>query len=441
MMKQGNLMYIQAKNTPKNISIKTSTRNGGFSTAPCDSLNMGYFTGDDVTTVIKNYYLYENITNTHNIVTLNQVHGNDIIEVNHNNAAEVLFSKADGLFTDEYNSSRMIMKEFYPVSDREEFEIKRDGTRLRISEETAGSRIYQNMLDGFRCAFHIQAELSDSRAMEVMVRPYHMAEYGDSVYILSDMHLGTVLSRSLVTSLSDKLWLMYRTAEAVQLLNEQGYLYIDLNPSNILWIPSQKAVKLFDVDSIIPLHDLDKVHKIRVTYPYTPPEVEELIEWFDVNKSVFLKPSWDVYCLGLIFSELLTGEIPTAEALKIWQENEYKTEQICRQHGCDDPEAAALMKKILTRALSRKFRMRYPSAKEMCQDLNRLKMLLDAQEFIPKKEYAQANYMMESYHILEKWPVYEYTVKEEGKEILDVAVCGDQPMREPFFKAVFSCVH
>ena len=103
MMKQGNLMYIQAKNTPKNISIKTSTRSGGFSTAPYDSLNMGYFTGDDVTTVIKNYYLYENITNTHKIVTLNQVHGNDIIEVNHNNAAKVLFSKADGLFTDEYN--------------------------------------------------------------------------------------------------------------------------------------------------------------------------------------------------------------------------------------------------------------------------------------------------------------------------------------------------
>ena len=345
------------------------------------------------------------------------------------------------LFTDGYNSSRMIMKEFYPVSDRGEFEIKREGTRLRISEETAGSRRYQNMLDGFRRAFHIQAELADSRAMEVMVRPYHMAEYGDSYYILSDMHLGTVLSRSSVTSLSDKLWLMYRTAEAVQLLNEQGYLYVDLNPSNILWIPSQKAVKLFDVDSIIPMHDLDKVHNIRVTYPYTPPEVKELIDWFDVNKSVFLKPSWDVYCLGLIFSELLTGDIPTADALKIWRENEDKTAHICRQYGCDDPEAAALMKKILTRALSRKFRTRYPSAKEMCHDLNRLKKLLDAQEFIPKKQYSQANYMMESYHILEKWPVYEHTVKENGKEILDVAVCGDQPMREPFFKAVFSCVH
>ena len=85
--------------------------------------------------------------------------------------------------------------------------------------------------------------------MEVMVRPYHLAEYGDSLYILSDMHLGTILARSEVKSLSEKLWLIYRTAEAVDLLNEQGYLYMDLNPSNILWIPSQQSVKLFDVDS------------------------------------------------------------------------------------------------------------------------------------------------------------------------------------------------
>lgn len=103
MSENSKLMYIQAEKTPQNISIKTSTRNGGFSNAPYGSLNMGYFTGDEVTNVIKNYYLYENISNTHNIVTLNQVHGNEIIEVNHKNAANVLFSKADGLFTDECN--------------------------------------------------------------------------------------------------------------------------------------------------------------------------------------------------------------------------------------------------------------------------------------------------------------------------------------------------
>lgn len=205
------------------------------------------------------------------------------------------------LFTDEQNSSRMIMKEFYPVSEKADFQIQRDKTRLCVSEETANNKVYRDMLEGFQRAYTMQMELSDSKAMEVMVRPYHMAEYGDSYYILSDMHLGTILAHSQIDSLSDKLWLIYRTAEAVQLLNEQGYLYIDLNPSNILWIPSQQSVKLFDVDSIVPWRALDKIHNIRVTYPYIPPELEQLNEWFDVNKTTFLKPSWDVYCLGLIF--------------------------------------------------------------------------------------------------------------------------------------------
>ena len=345
------------------------------------------------------------------------------------------------LYSDERNSSRMIMKEFYPISGREEFQIQRDGTRLMVSEETRNNKTYQHMLEGFRQAYRTQVELSDSGAMEVMVRPYHMAEYGDSCYILSDMHLGTILARSHVETLPDKLRLMYRTAEAVQLLNEQGYLYIDLNPSNILWIPSQQSVKLFDVDSIIPRDGLDEVHSIRVTYPYTPPELEELNEWFDVNKAVFLKPSWDVYCLGLVFFELLMGRFPTEQELKRGCGDGYEADRVCRQHGSADPEAAALLRRILERSLSGSFRMRYPSAKEMCLDLNRLKKMLDAQEFIPKKEYVRANYMMQSYHILDKWPAYEYTLKEEGCEVLDIAICGKKPLREPFFKAVFSCVH
>ena len=95
--------YITAESAPNDIEIKTSTRYGGFSAAPYDSLNMGYFTGDDVTTVIKNYYYYQNITKTYNIVTLNQVHGDNVLEVNKENAADIMFSQADGLFTYENN--------------------------------------------------------------------------------------------------------------------------------------------------------------------------------------------------------------------------------------------------------------------------------------------------------------------------------------------------
>lgn len=98
-----NKSYISANKSPKGIKIYTSTRYNGFSDTPYDSLNMGYFTGDDIMNVIKNYHYYENVINTSNIITLNQVHGNDVLEVSHNNYASVLFSKADGLFSTEFN--------------------------------------------------------------------------------------------------------------------------------------------------------------------------------------------------------------------------------------------------------------------------------------------------------------------------------------------------
>ena len=343
------------------------------------------------------------------------------------------------LFTEEKIGVRMIMKEFYPAPGKETFEAKREGTRLCFAKETISGRTFRHMRDNFRKSYRLQTELSGGASMEIMVRPYNMAEYGDSYYILSDIHLGTILSKTQVKSFSDKLWLIYRAAEAVQILNEQGYLYIDLNPSNILWIPSQQSVKLFDVDSIVPWSDLENIHGIRTTEPYMPPEAEELREWFDVNKSVFLKPSWDVYCIGLVFYELLAGRLPGknltgAECME-------SAAQICSRYGCTDPEAEELLCRILTRSLSGKFRVRYPSAREMCFDLNRLKKIVDAQEFISKKEYARANYMMESYYILDRWPVFDYAVNEDGEKILDIAICGNHDIREPFFKAAFACVH
>lgn len=98
-----NKSFIEAEKSPKNIKIKVSTRFGGYSQKPYDSLNMGYFTGDDIYTVIKNYSYYENISGTRNIVTLNQVHGTDVLEVNKQTASDILFKNADGLFTKDKN--------------------------------------------------------------------------------------------------------------------------------------------------------------------------------------------------------------------------------------------------------------------------------------------------------------------------------------------------
>lgn len=338
-------------------------------------------------------------------------------------------------------SVRMIMKEFYPSDWEGDFEIWRKGTVLHVSDRTKVHEKYIEAREEFKESFAMQQKLSDSEAMEVMVRPYHLAECGDSLYILSDMHLGGVLKGSEPKTLQDKLWVIFRTAEAVNLLHEQGYLYMDLNPRNILWIESHQTVRLFDVDSIIPYRNLEAVHEIKVTRPYVAPELTELESWFEINKSMFLTPAWDVYCVGLIIFELLFGRFPSEEERAAADGKDGELEDICFAAGCKDPSVCEGLRRILRRCLSKSFRIRYSSAQQICDAVNEVKRQIDAQEFITRKEYVRANYMLESYYMLDKWPVYHYSRRENGKEVMDVAVVGGHSMREPFFRAVYSCVH
>ena len=340
---------------------------------------------------------------------------------------------------DGVNSSRMIMKELYPSCCSEG--IQREAGRLIVGQNVKNSTVYRQKKEEFRQTFALQNRLADSDAMEIMVKPYNFSECGDTCYILGEMHLGEVLDGSKVSSLRDKLWIIYRTAEALQLLHEQGLLYMDLKPQNILWIRSAQAVRLFDVDSIIPYKDLSQVYEIHVTRPYLPPESEELEEWFDVNKSAFLRPSWDVYCLGLLFFELIFGRFPSKSDLKTGWGREGELERICAGQGCRDKNIVEKIRKILFRSLNKSFRVRYSSAMQMCEEVNEVKQCLDAERFVSKKEYAEANYQLEACHILDQWPVYQYAVKENGKWMLDMAFVGEHPMREAFVKMACSCVH
>ncbi len=343
------------------------------------------------------------------------------------------------LYKDDTNASRMIMKEFYPQTGicEDGIQIKREGKELNITVEPHAQYDFVKESIRFRNAYVMQNRLSGSDAMEIMVKPYQIAEYGDSQYLLSDIHKGEVLNLSEIEDFSKKIWLIYRTAEAVSLLHEQGYLYMDLNPKNILWIESQQIVKLFDVDSIIPYRNLDNVHEIRVTKPYVAPEIENLESWFEINKKTFLKPSWDIYCLGLLLFEMVFGRFPTEKDLETACGKEGELEAICSQNEYDD-EILSLLKKILKRSLSRKFRTRYKSAEEMCGAVNELKIRIDARAFISKKEFAKANATMKAYYMLDRWPLYQFTNKENE---LDIALVGNHPMREEFVKAVYSCTH
>ena len=86
----------------------------------------------------------------------------------------------------------MIMKEFYPIIQG--VEIRREGKKLKfITDEKTRWQICAAKLR-FEESYEMQNRLSGSDAMEIMVKPYQMAEYGDSLYLLSETNKGQVLS-------------------------------------------------------------------------------------------------------------------------------------------------------------------------------------------------------------------------------------------------------
>lgn len=340
---------------------------------------------------------------------------------------------------DNRHSSRMIMKEFYPIIQG--VEIRREGKKLKfITDEKTRWQICAAKLR-FEESYEMQNRLSGSDAMEIMVKPYQMAEYGDSLYLLSETNKGQVLSSVEFQNFSQKIWVIYRLAEAVQLLHEQGYLYMDIKPKNILWIESQQIVKLFDVDSLIPYKNLEDVHEMYVTEPYVAPEKKHLDKWFEYKKKDYLRPSWDIYCLGLLLFELIFERFPTKEDQETRWGKAGELERICEQNGYDD-SVCDLIKDILKHSFNHSFVARYKKVQEMCEALNELKVRVDARAFITKKEFVRANATMKAYYMLDRWPIYKYGKKREGdRDILDVSIIGEHGMREEFVKAIYSCVH
>lgn len=88
---------------PAHIKAFSTTRNGGHSRPPFDSLNLGDHVGDCPETVIANR---ESLPLQTQACWLNQVHGNDVIEFSHNYKEP---PKADGCFSVEKHQICAVM--------------------------------------------------------------------------------------------------------------------------------------------------------------------------------------------------------------------------------------------------------------------------------------------------------------------------------------------
>lgn len=235
------------------------------------------------------------------------------------------------------------------------------------------------------------AELQHPQIVQILQVGEHLA----SPYLVFEYCSGGSLAEWLVAQagavdLRTSIEIIYQLTRAVQHAHERGILHRDINPRNVLLVPRPSAderggrsevkndqsaplpfvVKLSDFGLGTWLEARQTaVHTlagtVMGTLPYMAPE-----QTTDEHQ-LFPQPTIDVYALGVMFYELLTGQRPFAgknsvETLQLIRESEPLSPSRLRRGVFKDCETVCL--KCLEKSPER----RYQSAASLAEDLENL---------------------------------------------------------------------
>jgi len=180
--------------------------------------------------------------------------------------------------------------------------------------------------------------------------------------------------------LEDKLMLMKTIAHSLKILHDLNILHADLKPDNILIKKTAKGLyttKLIDFDDSFFINDIPKsINDLVGTMLYYSPEIANAIDKGDAS-SLTLKS--DIYTLGLIYCQYLTGELPNYDRKKYdypWEASLDDDIEI------KDAKIPLVLKRLINNMLLTNKNERYSIA-EVHQKLRNIK--LDKMDFKEKK--------------------------------------------------------
>lgn len=211
--------------------------------------------------------------------------------------------------TDTGDETLYRVKEFYPY-------------RLPISRDEHGSLIpaakdreaFRQRQERFRSDFSRTNQLFYSGSnYAAMTNQLDIFRRNGTSYILSAYSSQETLAACRPESLKVCIMLVKQAAYVLGKIHQQGYLYLDIKPDNILVVDGYpKQIQLFDFDSLLSLQDLKKTRDwncsdVRLSYSkgFAPIELQ-------TSKVSRLGPWTDVYGIGALLFDLLFGYTPNA---------------------------------------------------------------------------------------------------------------------------------
>ena len=166
---------------------------------------------------------------------------------------------------------------------------------------------FEKCKDTIRQSFSIANELHELNGLtNLTTNVYDIYEANNTVYIVASYVEGSTLSDVDFVTLKDAVKVVLSTAKSIEKIHNDGYLYLDVKPDNILmYNETPELIQLFDYDSVIPIAEKENITEYRVSYSVGFAPLEQ-----KTGKMCHIGKRTDVYSIGALLFYLLFGKAP-----------------------------------------------------------------------------------------------------------------------------------
>ena len=214
--------------------------------------------------------------------------------------------------------------------------------------------------------FEREAQAATTLAHPNIVEIYDVGEYKNHHYLVMEYVAGKTLKK-VIRDRAPLLNLeavdtMKQLTSAVAEAHKRGIIHRDIKPQNVI-VKSDGSLKILDfgIATAKGSAQLTQANNVMGSVHYLAPELA---------KGEPASPQSDIYALGIVFYEMLTGDVPfkADQAVQIALQHMREPMPSVRKANPNVPQS---VENIIIRATAKNPRLRYQSCDEMLKDLEK----------------------------------------------------------------------
>ncbi|MBI4319231.1 MAG: AAA family ATPase, partial [Chloroflexi bacterium] len=244
---------------------------------------------------------------------------------------------------------------------------KKNPDRLLVLKLLKASFLSENKKSQFRQKIEHFRVLSDPQ----VITPIAFEAKDGVCFITQDFFDGVTLDKLIRAQrgipLRDFFTVACSLARTLEVVHEAGIIHGGVKPHNILVDPSTLDIRLIDFISALDVRDVSHFiydrSFVRDTLSYTSPEQTGRIS----HRVVF---SSDMYSLGIVFYELLTGRLPFLSDDPLELIHSHLAEEAPKVHELN-PEIPIAISRIVAKLMLKEPEKRYQTSNGLLSDLIR----------------------------------------------------------------------